>query len=409
MEEQIKQAHEGNREEQVVEKKPEVKQEQNQQVKQEEKMDNEQAEKEKNPKGNKEDNEPSQKKDGVNPQNKKNFVKKDGDKNSPKNKVPKKPFDKNQIKKDVPVKEAEKLERVGEPKEQKLYKVLGVMFEITKKRYYFEVTDGTVYKRGEKVLVDTARGKEIGVVYGEARELPEKELVLPLKPVIKKANQEEVQRYSNLKEEAEAAFFVCKQKVMRHELPMKIVGAEFTFDKSKLIFYFTAEGRIDFRELVKDLATVFKLRIELRQIGVRDEARILGSIGICGKELCCRTFINKFDSVSIKMARDQGLVINPSKISGACGRLLCCIKYEHSQYSEALKGYPAVHQIVDTEMGTGKVMSVNPLNGYLYVDVYNKGILKLTLEDLKFSVKEAKKLQNKLTAEEKKLRTLEKE
>lgn len=381
MEEQNKQAHEGNREEQVVEKKSEIKQEQ--QVEQE------------------------VKKDGVNPQaNKKPFIKKDGDKNLSKNKGPKKPFDKNQVKKDTPVKEAEK---PAEPKEQKFYKVLGVMFEITKKRYYFEVTDGTVYKRGEKVLVDTARGKEIGVVYGEARDLPEKELVLPLKPVIKKANQEEVQRYSNLKEEAEAAFFVCKQKVMRHELPMKIVGAEFTFDKSKLIFYFTAEGRIDFRELVKDLATVFKLRIELRQIGVRDEARILGSIGICGKELCCRTFINKFDSVSIKMARDQGLVINPSKISGACGRLLCCIKYEHSQYSEALKGYPAVHQIVDTEMGTGKVMSVNPLNGYLYVDVYNKGILKLTLEDLKFSVKEAKKLQNKLTAEEKKLRTLEKE
>lgn len=396
MEEQNKSAHEGNREAKSVEKKAEVKQEKKQQPK-----------KEKNPKVNKEGKGTQQKKEGGNPQkNEKNFAKKDGDKNFSKNKGPKKPFDKNQVKKDVPAKNSEKTE---EPKEQKFYKVLGVMFEITKKRYYFEVTDGTVYKRGEKVLVDTARGKEIGVVYGEARELPEKDLVLPLKPVIKKANHEEIQRYANLKEEAEAAFFVCKQKVMRHELPMKIVGAEFTFDKSKLIFYFTAEGRIDFRELVKDLATVFKLRIELRQIGVRDEARILGSIGICGKELCCRTFINKFDSVSIKMARDQGLVINPSKISGACGRLLCCIKYEHSQYSEALKGYPAVHQIVDTEMGTGKVMSVNPLNGYLYVDVYNKGILKLTLDDLKFSVKEAKKLQNKLSDEEKKLRTLEKE
>lgn len=352
-------------------------------------------------------------------------VRKDGDKPAPKRegkggekrfsekKGPRKPQDRDQARKQEVKEEvgitALNEERVEEPKEIKYYKVLGVMFEVTKKRYYFEVTDNTEYKRGEKVLVDTARGKEIGVVYGEARTLPETELVLPLKPVLKKASVEEIQRYNNLREEAEAAYLVCKHKIIRHELPMKLVGSEFTFDKSKLIFYFTAEGRIDFRELVKDLATVFKLRIELRQIGVRDEARILGSIGICGKELCCRTFINKFDSVSIKMARDQGLVINPSKISGACGRLLCCIKYEHSQYSEALKGYPAVHQAVETTSGPGKVMSVNPLNGYLYVDVYNKGILKMTLDELKFSVKEAKKLQNKLTAEEKKLKTLEKE
>ncbi len=315
-------------------------------------------------------------------------------------------------KKSKPVEE--KIEKVEveentESKEEKKYKVLGVMFEVTKKRYYFEVVDETEYKRGERVLVDTARGKEIGVVYGEARWLPEGELVLPLKPVLKKASVEEVERYNNLREEAEGAFFICKHKIIKHNLPMKLVGSEFTFDKSKLIFYFTAEGRIDFRELVKDLATVFKLRIELRQIGVRDEARILGSIGICGKELCCRTFINKFDSVSIKMARDQGLVINPSKISGACGRLLCCIKYEHSQYSEALRSYPAVHQSVETSAGPGRVMSVNPLNGYLYVDVMNKGILKLNLDEIKFNPREAKKLQNKLSDEEKKLRTLEKE
>lgn len=339
----------------------------------------------------------------------KKVPKKEGGKNFPgkKPKAPKREDEKPKMKKEE-VKNPEVPEAV-EPKEEKSYKVLGVMFEVTKKRYYFEVVDELDYKRGEKVVVDTARGKEIGIVYGEPRLLPEKELVLPLKPVIKKASVEEIQRYNNLREEAEGAYFVCKHKIIKHKLPMKLVGSEFTFDKSKLIFYFTAEGRIDFRELVKDLATVFKLRIELRQIGVRDEARILGSIGICGKELCCRTFINKFDSVSIKMARDQGLVINPSKISGACGRLLCCIKYEHSQYSEALKGYPAVHQSVETTSGPGKVMSVNPLNGYLYVDVYNKGILKMTLEELKFSVKEAKKLQNKLSDEEKKLRNLEKE
>ncbi len=293
--------------------------------------------------------------------------------------------------------------------EKKTYKVLGVIFEVTKKRYYFEVTDDTKYKKGDKVVVDTARGRELGVVYAEARELPEKELVLPLKPVIKKASEEEVERYNNLREESEAAYMVCKVKILEHKLPMKIVASEFTFDKSKLIFYFTAEGRIDFRELVKDLATIFKLRIELRQIGVRDEARILGSIGICGKELCCRTFINKFDSVSIKMARDQGLVINPSKISGACGRLLCCIKYEHTQYAEALKNFPAVNQIVGTEDGDGRVVGVNPLNGYLYVDIPTKGMMRKDLVDIKFNKKEARKLQNKTSDEERKLKGLEKE
>ena len=296
-----------------------------------------------------------------------------------------------------------------EEQEKKTYKVLGVIFEVTKKRYYFEVTDETIYKKGDKVIVDTARGRELGVVYAETRELPEKELVLPLKPVIKKASEDEMERYNNLREESEAAYLVCKVKILEHKLPMKIVASEFTFDKSKLIFYFTAEGRIDFRELVKDLATIFKLRIELRQIGVRDEARILGSIGICGKELCCRTFINKFDSVSIKMARDQGLVINPSKISGACGRLLCCIKYEHSQYADALKSFPAVNQTVGTEDGDGRVVGVNPLNGYLYVDIPTKGMMRKDLVDIKFNKREARKLQNKTSDEERKLKGLEKE
>ena len=242
--------------------------------------------------------------------------------------------------------------------EKKEYNVLGVMFEITKKRYYFEVIDNTEYKKGDKVIVDTVRGKEVGVVYGEPRMLPEKELVLPLKPVIKKADEDEIKRYNELKEESAKANKLCKERIIHHKLPMKLVGTEYTFDRSKLIFYFTAEGRIDFRDLVKDLANIFKLRIELRQIGVRDEARILGTIGICGKELCCRTFINKFDSVSIKMARDQGLVINPAKISGVCGRLLCCINYEYAQYEEVLRHYPAVNQLVKTPKGEGKVIFV---------------------------------------------------
>lgn len=293
--------------------------------------------------------------------------------------------------------------------EKKEYNVLGVMFEITKKRYYFEVIDNTEYKKGDKVIVDTVRGKEVGVVYGEPRILPEKELVLPLKPVIKKADEDEIKRYNELKEESAKANKLCKERIIHHKLPMKLVGTEYTFDRSKLIFYFTAEGRIDFRDLVKDLANIFKLRIELRQIGVRDEARILGTIGICGKELCCRTFINKFDSVSIKMARDQGLVINPAKISGVCGRLLCCINYEYAQYEEVLRHYPAVNQLVKTPKGEGKVISISPLNGYLFVDVVTIGMMRFEIEEIKFNKKEANKLKNEKTQEELEHKELEKE
>lgn len=293
--------------------------------------------------------------------------------------------------------------------EKKEYNVLGVMFEITKKRYYFEVIDNTEYKKGDKVIVDTVRGKEVGVVYGEPRMLPEKELVLPLKPVIKKADEDEIRRYNELKEESAKANKLCKERIIHHKLPMKLVGTEYTFDRSKLIFYFTAEGRIDFRDLVKDLANIFKLRIELRQIGVRDEARILGTIGICGKELCCRTFINKFDSVSIKMARDQGLVINPAKISGVCGRLLCCINYEYAQYEEVLRHYPAVNQLVKTPKGEGKVISISPLNGYLFVDVATIGMMRFEIEEIKFNKKEANKLKNEKTQEELEHKELEKE
>jgi cell fate regulator YaaT (PSP1 superfamily) len=174
------------------------------------------------------------------------------------------------------------------------YNVLGVIFNVTKKRYFFEIKeeDKTIYKKGDHVIVDTARGQELGTVYAEASLKDEKELVLPLKPVIKKASKEEYDYFLELRKEADSAFEICKKKIFEHELPMKLVTSEYTYDKSKLIFYFTAEGRIDFRKLVKDLAAIFKLRIELRQIGVRDESRILGSVGLCGVELCCRKFIN---------------------------------------------------------------------------------------------------------------------
>ena len=301
----------------------------------------------------------------------------------------------------------EELENINQ--EPKFYKVLGVMFEVTKKRYYFEVIDNEVYKKGDKVIVDTVRGKEIGVVYGEARMLPESQVVLPLKPVLKRASKEEEERYLEIKTDSLKAKEVCRERIAHHKLPMKLVETEYTFDKTKLIFYFTAEGRIDFRDLVKDLANIFRVRIELRQIGVRDEARILGTVGVCGKELCCRTFINKFDSVSIKMARDQGLVINPAKISGVCGRLLCCINYEYSQYEQVLRSYPAVNQQVKTIKGDGKVISISPLNGFLFVDVENIGIMKFEIDEVKFNKKEASKLKSEKTQEELEHKELEKE
>lgn len=291
----------------------------------------------------------------------------------------------------------------------KEYNVLGVMFDITKKRYSFEIKDNTEYKKGEQVIVETIRGQEIGTVYAPPMKIKGRDLVLPLKPVIKKASEEEKNRYNELRQQGKEAFEICKEKIRKHKLDMKLVETEYTFDKTKLIFYFTAEGRVDFRELVKDLANIFRLRIELRQIGVRDEARILGNIGVCGKELCCRKFINRFDSVSVRMARDQGLVINPAKISGVCGRLLCCINYEYQQYEEALKDYPAVNQIVKVNNEEGRVVSLNPLNGFLYVDILGKGILKLSIDEVKFNKKEAKKLQNEVSTDELQHKSLEKE
>ena len=269
------------------------------------------------------------------------------------------------------------------------YKVLGILFDVTKKRYFFEVKNDDDYEKGVAVIVNTVRGQELGFVYSTPRMIEEEKLVLPLKEVERKATEEDLKVYAELRKKSEKAFVICKEKIVIHKLPMKLVEVEYTMDKSKLIFYFTAEGRVDFRQLVKDLAAVFRLRIELRQIGVRDEARILGKMGICGEKLCCRDFINKFDSVSIKMARDQGLVINPSKISGLCGRLLCCIKYEYSQYEETLKDYPAIGQHIDTPMGPGRVSNLSPLNGFLYVAVKDKGVNKFAIGDIVFDREKA--------------------
>lgn len=273
------------------------------------------------------------------------------------------------------------------------YTVAGVMFDVTKKRYFFEVKENNIYKKGEKVIVDTVRGQELGIIYAEPRKMSEEALVLPLKPVIRKASTEDVAKYDELRVLSEKALEICKTKVFEHALQMKLVGCEYTFDRTKLIFYFTAEGRIDFRNLVKDLAAIFRLRIELRQIGVRDESRILGRIGICGKELCCRSFINRFESVSIKMGRDQGLIINPSKISGCCGRLLCCIGYEQKQYEEELLRFPAIGQKIKTKEGKGTVLNLSPMNGYMYVMLETGAVKKLLLDDIEFDKEEAKRIK----------------
>ena len=260
---------------------------------------------------------------------------------------------------------------------ERLHTVLIVSFETTKKRYYFEVLGNKRFKKNDRVIVETIRGTELGIASNDPIQMKEKDLVLPIKPVLKLANEKEIEIYNLQRKEADDAFIVCKEKIQDHQLEMKLVAC--------------------------------KNRIELRQIGVRDEARILGNIGPCGKELCCKTFINKFDSVSVKMARDQGLVINPTKISGVCGRLLCCINYEYTQYEEALKDFPAVNQIVKTDIGEGKVVSISPLNNFLYVDVEDKGISRFDIKDIKFNRKEASILKNMKTEEEIENKILEKE
>lgn len=211
--------------------------------------------------------------------------------------------------------------------------VVGVRFKPAGKIYYFDSEDIEILA-GEHVIVETIRGIEYGEVVLGKRELGEEHLVLPLKKVIRKANEEDEQKYTKNKEKEQSAIKACKEKIKLHDLPMHLIDVEYTFDMGKIIFYFTSEGRVDFRELVKDLAAIFKTRIELRQIGVRDEAKMLGGVGACGRNLCCHAFLGEFEPVSIRMAKEQNLSLNPAKISGICGRLMCCLKYESECYAE---------------------------------------------------------------------------
>ena len=244
--------------------------------------------------------------------------------------------------------------------------IIGVRFKKPGKIYFFD-PDGKVVERGQHVIVETAMGKEYGEVMIANRQLPDDKIVAPLKKIIRIATEKDKKQNEINKKDEKEAFKICEKKIKEYKLDMKLMDVEYKFDKSKLLFFFTADGRIDFRDLVKDLAAIFKTRIELRQIGVRDEVRRLGGNGVCGRELCCCSFLGNFDTVSIKMAKEQNVSLNPSKISGNCGRLMCCLRYEQEVYEEKLKKLPGIGSIVETEDGKGEVCGVETLKERLKV------------------------------------------
>lgn len=247
-----------------------------------------------------------------------------------------------------------------------MIKVTGVRFKSAGKVYYFDPADFDI-KLNDNVIVETARGLEFGVVAMEPTFLKEEDIIAPLKKIIRIADENDVKKHIENEKKKDRAMALCQEKVDKHKLEMKLIDVEYTFDNNKIIFYFTADGRVDFRELVKDLAGVFKMRIELRQIGVRDEAKMLGGIGSCGKSLCCSTWLADFEPVSIKMAKIQNLSLNPTKISGICGRLMCCLKYENDIYVELRKGMPDVGEKIKTPDGLAKVVDTNILESKVKV------------------------------------------
>lgn len=291
-----------------------------------------------------------------------------------------------------------------------MIKIVGVRFRKAGKIYYFDPV-GMEIETGTHVIVETARGIEFGTVMIPPREIEENGVVQPLKPVIRIATEADEMTEQKNKEKEKEAFQICLEKIAKHKLEMKLVEAEYTFDNNKLLFYFTADGRIDFRELVKDLASVFRTRIELRQIGVRDETKILGGIGICGRPLCCSTYLSEFIPVSIKMAKEQNLSLNPTKISGVCGRLMCCLKNEEETYEYLNSRLPNVGDYVTTIEGLkGEVQSVSVLRQLVKVIVEvndEKEIREYKVDGLKFRPKRRRD-NTKISAEEmKKLKALE--
>ena len=290
-----------------------------------------------------------------------------------------------------------------------MIKVIGVRFRTAGKIYYFDPLEFDV-KRGDHVIVETARGVEYGTVVGNPRMVEDDKVVQPLKPVLRIATERDDEQEISNKIKERNAFKICQEKIAKHNLDMKLIDAEYTFDNNKILFYFTADGRIDFRELVKDLASVFKTRIELRQIGVRDETKILGGIGICGRVLCCHSHLSEFVPVSIKMAKEQNLSLNPTKISGVCGRLMCCLKHEEETYEDLNRRLPNVGDYVTADDGSrGEVASVNVLRQLVkvIVDVNDeKEIREYKVEQLRFKRKHRGRKND--SADEKELKELEK-
>ncbi len=251
-------------------------------------------------------------------------------------------------------------------------KVVSIKFKTDGRAYFFDPAE-TMPSLGDMVVVETARGIECGTVFETAKKVPDEQIVKPLKKVLRIATEADIKKLEENKKKAAEAFKVCENKVLEHNLDMKLVEVEYAFDGSKILFYFTSDGRVDFRDLVKDLAGSFHTRIELRQIGVRDEAKMLGGLGICGQPFCCARFLDDFQPVSIKMAKEQGLSLNPTKISGSCGRLMCCLKYEQDAYEYLNSITPPVGSLVKTASGTGTVVDLNPLTGTLYVRIGEEG------------------------------------
>ena len=282
-----------------------------------------------------------------------------------------------------------------------MVKIVGIRFRTAGKIYYFDPLDFEL-ETAMHVIVETARGIEMGTVLIPPKEIEDDKVVSTLKPVIRIATDEDEKIISKNKDKEKEAFAICKEKIIKHGLEMKLVDAEYTFDNNKLLFYFTADGRIDFRDLVKDLAAVFRTRIELRQIGVRDETKMMGGIGICGRALCCSSYLSDFVPVSIKMAKEQNLSLNPTKISGVCGRLMCCLKYEQDTYEYLNSRLPAVGEKVNTPEGiVGEVKSISVLRQLVKVIIDNgdeKELREYTVDELKLKPRQRKDV--KLTAEE---------
>ena len=288
-----------------------------------------------------------------------------------------------------------------------MIKVIGVRFRTAGKIYYFAPEDYDI-KKGDNVIVETARGVEFGTVVSDIMDVEDSKVVQPLKPVLRVATDEDREIEEKNRKKEKDAYKICFEKIQKHGLDMKLIDAEYTFDNNKVLFYFTADGRIDFRELVKDLAAVFKTRIELRQIGVRDETKILGGIGICGRELCCHSYLSEFAPVSIKMAKEQNLALNPTKISGTCGRLMCCLKNEEETYEELNRKLPNVGDTVTTSDGLkGEVSSVNVLRQLVKVLVEvedEKELREYKVKELKFKPRHKKA---KIDVSDKELKELE--